>query len=246
MGSGSSQKSESQPGTQSPVTALLQGLFGSNPAINRGQYQPTTYNQGGAFSQDMFSNLPGLLQNQPLTGSEQSILGAQGGGFGGGFQNLGFLNALGSQGLLQQGADALPALLNTSPDAAIAAANRGFSQDTLPAILERAPGFSSSDLQRETTRAGVDLQTNIAALKEASLGRVGQVVQGIPDYAKAYGSNLLDQATQNLGFGTLGRQLITDTSPSGDAFRVLTMLQSLTGPGFGRAQIGKSKSTGVL
>jgi hypothetical protein len=212
----------------------------------RGQFVPTSYNQGGVFNQSQFNALPGLLQNQPLTGAEQNILGAQGGGFGGGVQNLGFLNALGSQGLLQQGADALPALLNTSPDAAIAAANRGFSQDTLPAILERAPGFSSSDLQRETTRAGVDLQTKIAALKEASLGRVGQVVQGLPDFAHAYGSNLLDQATQTLGFGTLGRQLVTDTSPAGDAFRVLTMLQSLTGPGFGSSQTGQSKSTGVL
>jgi hypothetical protein len=234
------QSSTSQPGTLSPITATLLQLFGGSPAVKGGQYQPTTYGQGGAFNAGMFSALPGLLQNQPLTPTETGIIG--------GAQAPAWANALGSQGILQQGADVLPALLNTNPTAAIAAANRGFSQDTLPAILERAPGFSSSDLQRETARAGVDLQTNIAALKEANLGRVGQVVQGLPAFAQAFGSNLLDQASQNLGFGQLGRQLVTDTSPAGDAFRVLTALQSLTGPSItSRGQsAGQSKQGGVL
>jgi hypothetical protein len=232
-------------GSQSSATGMnvIQGyineLFGGGTTVSkRGQLQPSTFAQGGIFSPEMFSALPGLLQNQPLTATDTAILGP------GGAQSMGWLNALGSQGILQQGANALPALLETDPKAAIAAANRGFSQDTLPAILERAPGFSSSDLQRETMRAGVDLQTNIAALKEANLGRVGQVVQGLPQFAQSYGQNLLDQASTNLGFGQIGRELTRDVSPAGDAFRVLSMMASLAGGGSSTSS-GAQKSGGV-
>ena len=250
MGSGSKQKSSAQqlPGTLSPVTASLLDLFGGNVIASGGQFFPTSFGQGGAFSPQSFAALPGLLQNQPLTGVEQSILGAQGGGFGGGIQGLGMQAGLQAQGLLEQGAAALPALLETNPAASIAAAQRSFKEDTLPAILERAPGFSGSDLQRELTRAGVDLQTNIAALKEANLGRVGQVVAGLPGYAQAYGQNLFDSATQALGFGQLGRQLVMENTPAGDAFRVLTALQGLTGSAITSqsGSSGKGKSTSVL
>jgi len=170
-----------------------------------------------------------------MTGTEQAITG-------GGLQQAGFLSGLQSQDLLRQGAAALPALLETEPTAAIAAARRGFSQETVPTILERAPGFSSSDLQRELSRAGVDLDTNIAALREANLGRVGQTVQGLPQFAQAFGSNLLDQAAQVLGFGQLGREFMQDVGPAGDAFRVLSALQSLTGPALTNFQFGSQKS----
>jgi len=232
MGSQSGSNSQTRSGTTSPITATLFNLFGGQPNVNRGMYVPTSYGgDNAAFTPQSFGALPGLLQNQPLTGTESAILGAQNGGFGGGIQSLGLQNALTSQDLLNQGAATIPALLQTDPTAQIAQAKRQFAQETMPSILEQAPGFSSSDLQRELTKAGVDLQTNIAALKEQNLGRVGQVVSALPGYAQAQGSNLLDQASQVLGFGTLGRQFTMEQSPAGDAFRVLTALQSLTGPG---------------
>lgn len=267
MGSGSesSGRQSSFPGTLSPVTATMLSLFGGQPEVFGGQFRPTSFGaptvtQGPvigrdprgrlifgpststppAFTPQSFAALPGLLTNMPLTGTEEAITG-------GGFQNLGLLAALQSQGLLQQGAEALPALLETDPTAAIAAARRGFTQETIPAVLERAPGFSSSDLQRELARAGVDLETNIAALREANLGRVGQTVQALPAFAQALGSNLLDRAAQVLGFGQLGREFVREVSPAGDAFRTLAALQSLQGSTT-QFQTGRqsSKSAGVL
>lgn len=226
---GSQTRGTDVPGTLSPITATLISLFGGQPIAKGGQFRPTAFAEGGLFSPESFAALGGLLQNQPLTGVEQSILGAEGGGFGGGLQAAGLGTALQSQRLLGLGAQALPALLETEPTASIAAARRGFTQETIPSILERAPGFSSSDLQRELTRGGVDLETNVAALREANLGRVGQVVEGLPGFAQAFGSNLLDQAAQVLGFGQLGRELVREVSPAGDAFRVLSALQSLFG-----------------
>ena len=251
MGGGSKGSSEQGqfPGTLSPVTATLQSLFGGSPTVTSGQFVPTTFGQGGVFNPQSFSALSGLLQGQPLTGTEQGILGAQGGGFGGGIQALGLQNALTAQGLLNQGAALIPQLLNADPTAAIAQARSQFSQETIPQILERAPGFSSSDLQRELARGGTELETNIAALREAGLGqRLQTALTGVPAFAQAVGTNLLDQASQILGFGQLGRELVRDASPAGDAFRVLTALQSLTGPalttqGFGTS---KQKSTSVL
>lgn len=244
MGGGSKQSSESAsfPGTLSPITASIISLFGGNPTVSGGQFVPTTFGQGGGFSPQSFGALPGLLQNLPLTGAEQTITSPQ-------FQQLGLQNALQAQGLLQQGAAAIPDLLNADPTAAIAKARQQFSQETLPSILERAPGFSSSDLQRELGRAGTDLETNIAALREAGLGqRLQTAATAIPQFAQSLGTSLLDNASQVLGFGTLGRDLIRETSPAGDAFRVLTALQSLTTPaitsqGFGTS---KGKSTQVL
>ena len=231
MGSQSSGGSTTRSGTTSPISATLFNLFGGQPRVNRGEYIPSSYGGPGAlFTPQSFGALPGLLQNQPLTGVEQSILGAQNGGFGGGVQGLAASNALMSQDILNQGAAAIPALLQTDPTAQIAQAKRQFQQETLPTILERSPGWSSSDLQRQLTQAGTDLGVNIAALKEQNLGRVGQVVSSLPSYAQAQGSNLLDQMSQVLGFGTLGRQFAMEQSPAGDAFRVLTALQSLTGP----------------
>ena len=230
MGSQSGSNSQTRSGTTSPITATLYSLFGGQPNVNRGMYVPTSYGgDNAAFTPQSFGALPGLLQNQPLTGVESAILGAQNGGFGGGIQALGLQNALSSQDLLNQGAATIPALLQTDPTAQIAQAKRQFQQETLPTIMEQAPGFSSSDLQRELTKAGVDLQTNIAALKEQNLGRVGQVVSALPGYAQTQGSNLLDQASQILGFGTLGRQFVTEQSPAGDAFRTLSALQSIMG-----------------
>lgn len=236
-GSSSKGTQDTQPGTLSPITATLLSLFGSNPIVTgQGQFQPTTFGAPGAsFTPQSFSALPGLLQNMPPSPTEQAITG-------GGVQQAGFLSGLQSQGLFQQGAAALPALLETDPKASIAAARRGFEQETVPSILERAPGFSSSDLQRELTRAGTDLETNISALREANLGRVGQVVQGIPAFAQAFGSNLLDQASQALGFGQVGRDFMREQSPSGDAFRVLSMLQALTGPALVSTSEGQQKS----
>jgi len=246
MGSGStgSGQQAATPGTLSPITATLMSLFGTNVQTEGGQYQPTAYQQfgqSGAFTPQSFGALPGLLQNFPMTNTESSITG-------GGVQNLGFLSGLQSQNLLQQGANTLPALLETNPAASIAAARRGFTEETIPAILERAPGFSSSDLQRELARSGTDLETNIAALKEQNLGRVGQVVEGLPAFAQAFGSNLLDQAANVLGFGQVGRDFMREQSPAGDAFRVLSALQSLTGPALTSFSTGqqKNKSTGVL
>ena len=231
MGQGASSGQQSSPGTLSPITTTLLSLFGGNPQVNRGQYQPTTWGQGGVFSPESFSALGGLLQNQPLTGTEQQVLG--------GAQPAAWQGALAGQDLLNRAAGSI----SVTPEQSIAAARRGFSQETVPAILERAPGFSSSDLQRELTRAGTDLETNIGALKEA---HQQGLMQNLPGFASAVGTNLLDQASQNLGFGQLGRQLVMETSPAGDAFRVLTALQSLTGPGLTNLQVGKSKSTGVL
>lgn len=244
MGGGSKQQSESEqfPGTLSPVTASIISLFGGNPQVSGGQFVPTTFGQGGVFSPQSFNALGGLLQNIPQTGTEQAITG-------GGIQQMGLQGALQAQGLLQQGADIIPSLLNADPTAAIAKARQQFSQETIPAILERAPGFSSSDLQRELGRGGVDLETNIAALREAGLGqRLQTASQTIPAFAQALGSNLLDQASQVLGFGQLGREFMRDVSPAGDAFRVLSAIQSLTTPALTQQGAGtsKGKSTQVL
>lgn len=244
MGGGSKQESQQQqtPGTFSPVTATLFSLFGPQAGVGGQGYVPTGFGTpGSAFTPESFGALPGLLQNRPANPIEQFLAG-------GGLQGSALGGALQGQDLLQQGANALPALLQTEPTAAIAAARRGFSQETLPAILERAPGFSSSDLQRELTRGGVDLETNIAALREANLGRVGQTVAGLPAYAQALGTNLLDMAAQNLGFGQVGREFLNEVSPAGDAFRVLAALQSLTGPALTSQSFGgsKGKSTQVL
>ena len=240
MGGGSKGSSEQEqtPGTLSPVTASLLSLFGGQPTVRAGQFQPTAFGgEGASFTPQSFGALPGLLQNLPLSGAESFLTSP-------GFQGLGVQAGLQSQGLLQQGASALSGQLQ-GPEAAIAAARRGFQQEILPAILERAPGFSSSDLQRELTRGGVDLETNIAALREAGIsGAIGQV----PGFAQALGTNLLDQASQVLGFGQLGREMIREVSPAGDAFRVLAALQSLTSPAITSAGFGgsKSKSTQVL
>ena len=243
MGSGStgSGQQSNVPGTLSPVTASLLSLFGNQPITQGGQFglqnQQTFGESGGVFSPQSFAALPGLLQNMPMTSTEQLVTG-------GGIQGLGLQGALQSQGLLEQGAGALSQQLQ-GPEAAIAQARRGFTQETVPDILERAPGFSSSDLQRELTRGGVDLETNIAALRESSQSNaIGQV----PGYAQALGSNLLDQAAQVLGFGQLGRDMIREVSPAGDAFRVLTALQSLTSPALTNISSGqqKNKSTGVF
>ena len=240
-GQHSNQTSQSTPGTLSPVTATLMSLFGTGVESGGGQYTQVPYQQfgqgQGAFSPQSFAALPGLLQNQPLTGVESAILGAQGGGFGGGIQGMGLQNALTSQDLLNRTAGAL----TIEPEAAIAQARRGFTQDTLPAILERAPGFSSSDLQREMTRAGVDLETNIGALRDAHQLALAQTV---PQLAQSVGTNLLDQASQVLGFGQLGRELVRETGPAGDAFRVLTALQSLTTPALTQLSTGDAKSKG--
>lgn len=237
------------PGTASPVTAILQQLFGGNVKAAGGQFIPTAFGAtgpngptGAVFTPEMFSGLTGLLQSRPATGVEQFLTGPD-------YQKLALGGALQSQDILSQGAAALPALLQTDPTAAIAQARRGFTQETLPAILERAPGFSSSDLQRELTRGGVDLETNVAALREQNLGRVAQTVQGLPAFAQALGTNLSDQASQLLGLGTLGREFLQDVSPAGDAFRTLSMLQSLFGgPGLTQRGIGSSQSKqgGVL
>lgn len=234
---GSNAQSQQSPGTLSPITGILLDLFGGTTGVKGGQFVPTTWGQGGAFNSGSFGALPGLLENMPLTGAESTVLG-------GDWQNAALGAGVQSQQALNLGAAALPDLLATNPAASIAAARRGFTEETLPAILERAPGFSSSDLQRELVRGGTDLETNIAALKEANLGRVGQVVQGLPAFASAMGSNLVDQGTQILGFGQLGRDFAREQTPAGDAFRVLTAIQSLVGPGLTTS--GSSKSTGVL
>lgn len=252
MGSGSkgqttqAQTQESAPGTLSPITATLLSLFGGAPQVRGGQFQPTAFAGPGAlFTPESFSALPGLLANQPLTPVESFLTG-------GSIQGPALAAALQGQGLLQQAAGAVPALLETEPTAAIAAARRGFTEETIPAILERAPGFSSSDLQRELARAGTDLELGVAALREANLGRVGATVAQLPQFTQALGTNLLDQASQILGYGQLGRELVRETSPAGDAFRVLVALQSLTGPGITQFQTGtgttrqRSKSTGVF
>lgn len=272
MGSGSSgsQGSSSIPGTVSPITAAVTELFGGGVGVHNGQFVPTALfgglpgNRpfGGVFNAGSFAPIGDLLNNQPLTSSESSILGAGAGpdgtpafGVNPGFQDLAAQGLFGDtqtqRDIFSQAVSTLPALLDTEPDAAIAAARREFSQDTVPAILERAPGFSSSDLQRELVRGGVDLDTNVAALREANLGRVAQTVAGIPDFANAVGgqsSSLIDRAGDILGFGQLGREFLRETSPAGDAFRVLAALQSLTGPAITTESegSGKQKSVGVL
>jgi hypothetical protein len=211
--------------------------FGFNPATTglRGRPSP-------------FAPLPGFAAGpvpDPLDFLTTEVTpGNQAFGQNVGFQDLALAAALQSQGLLQQGADVVSDLLQ-GPDAAIDLARRGFTEETLPDILERAPGFSSSDLQRELTRAGTDLETNIAALRETTQA---QLAQGLPAFANAFGTNLLEQGAQLLGFGQLGRQLITETSPAGDAFRVLSALQGLTGPALTNVGLGsqRSKSVGVL
>lgn len=245
MGGGSKQSSESSsaPGTLSPVTATLFSLFGGQPGISKGQYVPTSFGQGGYFAPGMFGALPGLLANMPPTGVENTLTASPQ------FQQQGYENILNSQALLNLGGAALMRELGQGTDAAVTQARRGFEQQTIPTILERAPGFSSSDLQRELTRAGADLETNVAAMREQSaLARSNLITQSLPQFAQTLGTNLVDQASQLLGYGTLSREFMRDTSPAGDAFRVLTALQSLTGPGLTNVQVGtsKGKSTQVL
>ncbi len=242
MGSGgsSSQGSVQVPGTLSPVTATLLNLFGTNLETAGGQIQTVpyqTFGQGGAFTPQSFSALPGLLANMPATATEKALTSPQ-------FQELGLSNALASQGLLGAAGTALQDLLK-GPEAEIALARRQFSQETLPAILERTPGFSSSDLQREVTRAGADLEAQIAAMRESSKA---QSISLAPQIAQAVGTNLLETASQQLGYGQLARDFLREQSPAGDAFRVLTALQSLTTPaitGYGTSS-GKSKNLGIL
>lgn len=240
-GSTSSGWQSSKPGTQSPVTAVLQQLFGGNVKAAGGQFMPTSFNEGGVFSPQSFAALPGLLQNMPASGAESAVLG-------GGFQNAMLGSLLGSQGLLESGASQIPSLLSTDPTAQIAQARYDFSNSTLPAILERAPGFSSSDLQREATRAGTELGLGIAALREGERERVGNLLSAIPGYAQALGSNLGQGGADLLAFGQGGREFARDIGPAGDAFRVLEMLQSLTGPGTTNVSLGsqRSASGGVL
>lgn len=240
MGGGSKQSSSQQsfPGTQSPVTATIQALFGGQPIASGGQFIPTGFGgEGSAFTPQSFAALPGLMQNIPATGAESFLTSPE-------FQGLATQQGLMSQGLLNQGAGVLSEQL-AGPQAAIALARRGFSEETLPAILERAPGFSSSDLQRELTQAGTDLETQIAALREAGQSKA---LSQVPGFAQAVGTNLLDQASQVLGFGQLGREFMREVGPAGDAFRVLTALQTLTGPALSQLQLGssKGKSTQVL
>jgi len=243
MGSGGSQSQQQNPGTLSPVTATLMDLFGGTQIGNGGQYIPRDFGGPNAtFTTGDFGNIAGLLQNQPLSGTEGAILGVgQNGTFGenSGVTGLALNGALQGQDLLQRTAGAI----TTDPAAAIAQARRGFTEETIPGILERAPGFSSSDLQRELVRGGTDLETNIGALRDAHQLALAQTVPGL---SSALGSNLLNAASEQLGFGQLGRQFISDVSPAGDAFRVLTALQSLTGPALTTAGQGKSKNVGVL
>ena len=233
MGSGGSQSQQQAPGTLSPITATVLSLFGTNPDANEGQFAPTTGlgQGGGVFSPQDFSALPGLLQNMPQTGVESAFLG--------GAPTTAQAGALQGQDLLNRTASSL----TIEPSAAIAQARRGFEQETVPGILERAPGFSSSDLQRELTRGGVDLETNIGALRDAHQLALAQTV---PGFADKLGTYMLDQATQQLGFGQLGREFTREVGPAGDAFRVLTALQSLTGPALTTQGSGKSKNVGVL
>jgi len=232
----SSGRQSSTPGTLSPITATLISLFGGAPTASSGQFQPTAFaGPGAAFTPQSFAALPGLLANQPATATEQAFTSP-------GFQALGGQQALLSQQILGQGAAALPGLLGGGSEAAVAQARRGFTQETLPSILERAPGFSSSDLQRELSRAGVDLETNIAAMREqGDLARAGLITGQLPQFAQAVGTNLLDQAANVLGFGTVGREFLREVSPAGDAFRVLSALQSLVG-GLTNAQFGTQES----
>lgn len=237
MGSGGSQSQQQQPGTLSPVTASLIDLFGGNTKINRGQYVPSTTlgGAGGIFSPQTFSALGGLMQNMPATGAEQSVFGQ------GGFQDIAAQSALQGQNYLQALGQQLAS--DVSGDAAVKLARQQFSQQTLPAILERAPGFSSSDLQRELTRAGTDLETQIQAQHQQGLMQMAQIA---PSYVEALGSNLLNQGANIAAFGQTGRDFLREVSPAGDAFRVLTALQGLTGPGLTTSGLGRSKNVGVL
>jgi len=204
-----------------------------------------TVRRGGGTSKGTFGTGIPAAAGAPVTmPNPADFTTTQAGAFGQvpGFQELGLASALQSQSLLQQGAAALPGLLGGGTEAAVAQARRGFSQETLPGILERAPGFSSSDLQRELSRAGVDLETNIAAMREqGDLARAGLITQQLPQFAQAVGTNLLDQAANVLGFGTVGREFLREVSPAGDAFRVLTALQSLVG-GLTNVQLGTQQS----
>ena len=71
-----------------------------------------------------------------------------------------------------------------------------------------------------------------------------------PTIAQAIGSNLLDQTANILGFGQLGREFVRDVSPAGDALRMLTIFQGLTGQAVTAQQSGgssgRSKNVGVL
>ena len=247
MGSGSTQSQSQAPGTLSPVTASLLNLFGAPTTVTKGQFVPSANvgTSGGVFSPQSFNALGGLMQNQPLSGAEQTIFGVNPsvGTYGSapGFQDIATQGALQGNQYLQSLGQELAG--NVSGQAAEALARRQFQQQTIPTILERAPGFSSSDLQRNLFTAGTDLETQIAAQHQAGLMQMAQVA---PTFADALSTGLLNNASQIAGFGQLGRQMVTDVSPAGDAFRVLTALQSLTGPGLTTSGQGSSKSTGVL
>ncbi len=221
----------------SPIEAFI---LGAGPTASPNV--TTTFDRAG-YQQALQSpqGKSGLLQGQspdPEAFITRTPTTQQAFGQRPGFQELALADLMTTQGLFQQGDEALEAALS-DPTAAIALARRGFTQETVPDILERAPGFSSSDLQRELTRAGVDLDTNVAALREQYRQ---DALAGLPGYAEARRQNLLSGAADILGLGQAGREFLRDTSEAGDAFRVLEMFQILTGPSLATAGSGTSRS----
>jgi hypothetical protein len=245
-----------------PATAAERGLLGLGAPVstfNQAGYMDALNNAQAAPQLDL-GQLGGRGGPASKTGAGGGVTAGGGvqfpnpadffmqspGNFGAqpGAQDLALADMFQSRGVLQQGVNALPALLNTEPDAAIALARREFTEQTLPALLERAPGFSSSDLQREMMRSGTDLDTQIAALREAGLNRAAQVTSFLPQFAEAVGTNTLSRAGDILGFGQLGREFNLGISPAGDAFRVLEQLQSLMGPALVSTSSGSQSSKG--
>ena len=295
---GSGGSSSSRTGTLNPAFAVLQDLFGANPTVRKGLFQPTTFDQGGVFSAQSFAPLGGLLANQPLSGLESFVFGvggtpsttrevvdhnafsqaqaqylqaianprrrvgfgAPGGqrgdnlvapdirdftttetvpgtlaaGAGSGLPDLVLADLLQARGVLGDAAGRIPELLDTSPDAAIALAQRSFSEDILPQIRETSSGFSDSDFLRESVRAGTDLLTNIEALREGARDSVrGFVGGGLNDFVQTL-SGLTAQGGAGLaGLLNLGRETVRGTSQAGDALRVLQDIFLLTTPALG-------------
>ena len=241
------------PGLQAnqPLTAVESFLLGAQQVPGGGFQLPSGT---GAVAPGPQTQQKGAGQTPEaamaaLTPAQRAAIEAAGGPqtvFGGGVQGQALLAALQGQGLLEQAGTTVSELLE-GPEAAVRLARRGFEQETIPAILERAPGFSSSDLQREVTRAGADLDAQIAALREQTRGSAAALA---PTIAQAIGSNLLDQTANILGFGQLGREFVRDVSPAGDALRMLTIFQGLTGQAITTQQTGgsrgESKNVGVL